>query len=72
MKNEDVEKYSFNDPDLDELGTWDYCAKAALIERRITKNDYITMHGIIKRILHSVPQLSLSAKRELKEIMYNI
>lgn len=60
-----IAEYKFNDPEIDDIEDFDYCARLALIEGDISKKDYL----LIEEIRRLGMQLeSGAAIEEVKEI----
>lgn len=73
MTQQEIQDYKFEDKILDAIPFFDFCAKSALIDRKITKNDYLLLSQIVQdwKIIHEnvIPGLTLGARTELKQMI---
>lgn len=75
MTNKEIQNYQFNDIDLDSMQDFDYfdyCARAALIERKITKDDYLLIEVFRSQYMDTLSRLSKPAREKLKQIVSNL
>jgi len=49
-KNINLETYKFNDPELDNIKNFDHIARSALINREITKKEYIAIENTLDTV----------------------
>jgi len=67
--NKDVERYVFQDNKIDHMYDFDFYARQALIDREITKKDYLIIEEIRKDVILKYDRLSGAARNILKEIL---
>lgn len=67
-----IDGFKFNDPELDSMGIFDHCLLKMLIERRITKEEYLAMEKVRDCVLDLREEVSELAFREFREVVGNM
>lgn len=68
MSNEEIEKHFFNDPELD-IDNYDYLNKSALIQREISKQDFLEIEKFRQQFFNLKNNLGSVARNLLSEII---
>jgi len=70
--NEEVSQYKFDDTEIDNMVNFNFYARAALIAREVTRDDYIVIERCIAHICNEAKQLTKNGKCILAELVSSI
>jgi hypothetical protein len=70
--NKKVAAHKFNDPIIDDMTDFDYYARAAYIEDKISRNDYLSIERARQSIVKELSLMSEKGKKYFREVLSGV